>query len=72
MSLCEKGCTFIKFHHDTKKAECDCNIKNDMSYNSDDINKDGLLTTIESEKSNSNLKVTKCFNNVFSSLEKLY
>ena len=72
MSLCEKGCTFIKFHHDTKKAECDCNIKNDMSYNSDDINKDGLLTTLESEKSNSNLKVTKCFNNVFSSFEKLF
>ena len=72
MSLCEKGCTFIKFHQDTKKAECDCNIKNDMSYNSDDINKDGLLTTIESEKSNSNLKVTKCFNNVFSSFEKLF
>ena len=67
MSLCEKGCTYIRFYNDTKKVECDCNIKNDMNYYSEETNKGDLINKLDSSKSSSNLKVAKCINNVFKS-----
>ena len=63
-SLCEKNCSFINYNNETKKVECDCHIKNDMNYYSDNISKEELLSKIENEKSNSNLKVIKCLNKV--------
>ena len=68
-SLCEKNCSFINYNNETKKVECDCQIKNDISYYSDNISKEELLSKIENEKSNSNLKVIKCLNKVITSEE---
>ena len=42
MSLCEKGCTFKGLDSNREKIVCDCNLKSDMTYNSDNINKDDL------------------------------
>ena len=67
MSLCEKGCAFIKFEPDTKKVECDCNVKQNMSFYNEDTDMNDLLEKIESEKSSSNLKVAQCANNALSS-----
>ena len=64
MSLCEKGCSFIKYNTETSKAECDCNVKNDMSYNDNKNNNGELINKIESHKSNNNLGVTQCLTNV--------
>ena len=64
MSLCEKGCSFIKYNTETSKAECDCNVKNDMSYNDNKNNNGELINKIESQKSNNNLGVTQCLTNV--------
>ena len=47
-----------------KKVECDCNIKINMNYFSNDTNIGELLSKIENEKSSSNLKVTQCLNDV--------
>ena len=63
-SLCEKDCSFISYNDETKKVECDCNIKNDISYYSGNISLEELLSKIENEKSSSNLKIIKCLNNV--------
>ena len=70
-SLCEKGCEFKGYNKSTGKVECFCDIKNDMSFYSNETNKDDLLNKLDSKKSSSNLKVTQCLNNVFSSTEQI-
>ena len=72
MAVCEKGCTFIGFDSDTKKVQCDCNIKSDMNYYNQDTKKEDLLDKVETEKKSSNLKVTACANNAFSSPKSLF
>ena len=64
MSLCEKNCTFNGIDPDTKIVVCDCNIKNDRTFNSEEIKAEDLLNQIDSQKSSSNLKVTQCINDV--------
>ena len=64
MSICEKNCTFNGIDPDTKKVVCDCNIKNDRTFNSEEIKAEDLLNQIDSQKSSSNLKVTQCINDV--------
>ena len=60
MSLCESNCAYKGYNSTTSKALCDCNIKNDITYSSDDNN--NLLNKLENDKSSSNLGVTKCLN----------
>ena len=52
--------------------KCDCNIKNDMNYYSEEAQKGDLVNKLESSKSSSNLKVAKCINNVFKSPKQLF
>ena len=47
-----------------------CHIKNNMTYSYDDVNQNDLLTKIQSDKSSSNLDVTKCME-VFGSTEEI-
>ena len=72
MALCEKGCINKGLDPETEKIKCDCYIKSDMNYYSNNTKKEDLLDKIDSQKSSSNLKVTKCINNVFSSPEQLF
>ena len=71
MSLCEKGCTFKGLDSNREKIVCDCNLKSDMTYNSDNVNKDDLLDKMENEKRSSNLGVTNCLGEVFNSPKRL-
>ena len=64
MSLCEKGCTYKGLDPKNNKVICDCSIKSDMNYNNEQVNIGDLLNQIDSPKSNSNLKVTQCINNL--------
>jgi len=50
MSLCEKDCTFQIYNTETKKVECDCNIKIDMNYYINGTNIGDLLSKIENDK----------------------
>ena len=61
LALCESSCSFKGYNSTTSNAICDCNIKNEMTYSKDN-NKDNLLDKMPSEKSNSNLDVTRCMN----------
>ena len=71
MSLCEKDCDYIKYNKETKKAECNCAIKNEISFSKENINQGDLVGKINNnEKSSTNLKVTQC-TNVFSSPEQI-
>ena len=67
-SLCESSCTYKGYNITSSKAIYECNIKNDISYSSN--NTTNLLNKIQSDKSSSNLGVTKC-TNVFTSPEKI-
>ena len=71
MSLCEKDCKFINYNTSTKKVECDCLTKKNISLYIDDSNKGDLVSKINNnEKSMSNLKITEC-TNVLSSPEEI-
>ena len=62
ISLCEKGCRYIKYNSTNKNVECDCNIKNNLNFSRADINSKYLLNQIENiDKKTTNLGVTKCF-----------
>ncbi len=67
-SLCESSCTYKGYNITSSKAICECNIKNEINYSSNNTN--DLLNKIQSDKSSSNLGVTKC-TNVFTSPEKI-
>ena len=71
MSLCEKDCIFMGYNTLNSKALCDCNIKSEIKYSENDINKDDLLNKIKSDKSSSNIKVTQCLNEALSSTENI-
>ena len=58
MSLCEKGCTYIKYNSDIKRVECDCKIKSNLTYSYN--NEDYSLDKLTAQKSSSNLGVTSC------------
>ena len=70
LSLCESNCIFKGYNSSKSKAICDCHIKNEMIYSYDDIDTNGLLNKIQSDKSSSNLGVTQCLN-VFTSSEEI-
>jgi len=72
LSLCEKNCIYQGFIGDNKKVGCDCNIKDDLTFYNDETNQGDLLYKMDSSKSSSNIKVTKCVNNVFNTPKKLF
>ena len=67
LSLCESKCEFKVYNSTRSQVICDCDIKKELTFSSNDtINVNDLLSKIENEKSSSNLGVTQCIN-VFSS-----
>ena len=69
-TICQTGCEFEKYNSKTKKAKCNCNIKNEKII---DLYVDDLFDKKEIEKSfyntlsNSNFRVLKCIRLIFSS-----
>ena len=71
MALCEKDCQYNKYNTETKKAECDCHIKKEISFSKDAVDQNELVGKItDNEKKITNLQVTQCVN-VFSSNEQI-
>ena len=69
MSLCERGCYLFGYDVNTSRIECECRIKNDLTFYNSDTNISDLLIKIEAQKSTSNLDVTSC--NVLSKKENI-
>ena len=66
MSLCEINCEYDRYNSNTKKAKCECEIKSNMSLISEIIiNKDKLLNNFINIKNSSNIKIMKCFKELF-------
>ena len=64
MSLCEKDCEYSGYDSNTKKAICKCDIK--LSAISDiEINKDELLNNFININEIINLKIIKCYKQLF-------
>ena len=64
-SLCEEGCEFVKYHYETEKAECACNVKINVPLVSEiKIDKDALYKFADL-KNLINFDVMKCFNLFF-------
>ena len=69
ISLCQKGCEFEKFETNTSKAVCNCNIqKNETVTDVKDISfdKSEFFDGFYSTLFNSNFRVLKCINLLFS------
>ena len=69
MSLCEKGCKFLKYDTNNSRVECECKIKDDLNFWSNETNMNDLLAKIEAQKSITNLGITTC--DVLSSKENI-
>ena len=67
LALCEKNCKLIEYNTTSKNAICECDPQNRSPLELDDIiNKDKLLNNFIDIKTISNIKIVKCFENVFS------
>ena len=66
-SLCEINCTFVEYNQDSKKASCDCSIKNKEYIISEIINDENILSSYEfkNENSFSNIVTMKCVYSLF-------
>ena len=61
MSLCEERCEFVKYHYDTEKAECSCEVKSNVPLLSETkIDKDALYNFVDIRKL-VNFDVMKCY-----------
>ena len=69
MSLCEKNCIFLRYETNNSRVACECKIKSDLSFFSNDTNYDDLLTKLDNEKGKSNLGIISC--NVLGSKENI-
>ena len=68
MSLCENNCTFNKYNNETKKAECNCSIKTELSstiWEEITNNKKDLLNNFFDIQKTANIDIIKCYRNLF-------
>ena len=62
MSLCESNCIFNGYDNYTKKSECKCDIKTELTLVSEiKINKDSFLIDLFDINNLINLKILKCY-----------
>ena len=73
ISLCQAGCRLILYNSETKKAKCNCNIEESSSLTFMNLNIDSFFEREQIKEnfydtlSNSNFRVLKCYNLIFSS-----
>ena len=66
MSLCEINCEYKGYNTTIKKAQCDCEIKEELSLISEIINnKEKLINNFPDIKNATNLKILKCYKELF-------
>ena len=66
ISLCETGCTYLKYDYITQRVKCECPVKNEIDINEKKEDKDNFFSNFIDEDTFSNIKVLKCFKLVFS------
>ena len=57
ISLCEEGCTYKSFNAVTYEVVCDCNIKEDFSFDEKELDVPSFKTLVDS----TNIKIIKCY-----------
>ena len=70
LSICKEGCNFIGYNTTSNLYSCECptiNYNNETSKKKKEISKKELPKDFYKKHSNSNIKVFKCFSQVFSS-----
>ena len=66
MSLCEVNCEYKGYNITSKKAQCECKVKKELSSISEIIkNKDKIINNFPNIKNATNLKIIKCFKVLF-------
>ena len=66
MSLCEVNCEYKGYNITSKKAQCECKVKKELSSISEIIkNKDKIINNFPDIKNATNLKIIKCFKVLF-------
>ena len=72
MTLCEEDCELTDYNYTTKKAKCSCLIKIKFPLiDNIKFNKEKLFDKFVNIKNSLNLKLMKCYNNVFNKDELL-
>ena len=67
MSLCEVNCEYDGYNSNTKKAKCECQVKSKLSLISEiGVDKDEFLNNFINIKNTTNIKIIKCFKELFS------
>ena len=57
ISLCEEGCTYKSFNAVTYEVVCDCNIKEDFSFDEKELDVPSFKTLVDS----TNINIIKCY-----------
>ena len=66
MTLCEENCDLKEYNYDTQKAKCSCDVKIDLPLiESIQFDKKALSENFSDKKNPLNLKILKCYKNVF-------
>ena len=68
ISLCQKGCLFIFYDLETKKAKCDCPVENkktNIDLSEIEFDKNEMKEIFKETIKNSNFKVMKCYRLLF-------
>ena len=65
ISLCENECTYKGYNLETKRVQCECSVKEEITLEEEE-QKNNILEDFFDESSFSNIKLLKCFNLVFS------
>ena len=65
MTLCEKGCFFIKYNNNTNKITCQCNYKYNTDYKIAEFEKNFVDEKFGKKKLFENLQSMKCISKIF-------
>ena len=66
LGICERGCDFVSYNYETKKAVCSCGIKTEIPFMDNvKFDKDVLMNSFTDINNIANTKMMKCYNTVF-------
>ena len=65
MSLCEENCNFIKYDNKSKKAICNCNIKTEINFFTESIDKEKFFKNFIDIETITNIYIIKCYKLLF-------
>ena len=67
--ICQEDCIFLEYNYTSKKAKCSCKVKeSSSSFANMKINKTKLYENFLNFKNIANIKILRCFGNLFSKI----